>query len=67
MAGFVPLINICVNMNFSAFKLIFCFNSATSYTRNPLFTIHSSFFTTTSPRLNAAMRASKVGRSVLSV
>ena len=36
MAGFVPFRNICANMNCIAFKLILCFNSATSYTRKTL-------------------------------
>ncbi len=36
MAGFVPFRNICADMNCIAFKLILCFNSATSYTRKPL-------------------------------
>lgn len=36
MAGFVPFRNICTDMNCIAFKLILCFNFATSYTRKTL-------------------------------
>ena len=36
MAGFVPFRNICADINCIAFKLILCFNSATSYTRKTL-------------------------------
>ncbi len=36
MAGFVPFRNICAIFNCIAFKLILCFNSATSYTRKTL-------------------------------
>ena len=39
MAGFVPFRNICAIFNCIAFKLILCFNYATSYTRKPLATI----------------------------
>ena len=36
MAVLVPLRNICAIFNCIAFKLILCFNSATSYTRKTL-------------------------------
>ena len=36
MAEFVPFRNICADINCIAFKLILCFNSATSYTRKTL-------------------------------
>ena len=44
MAGFVPFRNICAIFNCIAFKLILCFNSATSYTRKTLAVIATATF-----------------------
>lgn len=44
MAGLVPLRNISADMNCIAFKLILCFNSATSYTRKTLVAMLANFF-----------------------